>query len=261
MIKKLRFVSAGHFTSSEEWRHPVVTISSWELVYMIEGEAHLYEGELRFSIGAGDAFLLAPGIEHGGLELSRGTTSFFWVHVSADKADSAILSALPKVMRSANFTQIPTLARQLIHRANHSVYSSEIKDMAATLLFSEYEVFASKNADNGDGLVNKIREWVRINSEKPIRVCDVAHEFGYNVDYVARVFKKRTGVSIKLFINDMRMNFLRNQLLSTDMPLKRIASDFGFEDYKSFLKFFTYHEGVTPTEFRESCYMTHKNNH
>ena len=107
--------------------------------------------------------------------------------------------------------------------------------------------------------MNKIREWVRINSEKPLRVSDIAGEFGYNVDYLARIFKKITGISIKTFINDMRMNLLRNQLLSTDLPLKRIASDFGFDDYKSFLKFFTYHEGVTPTEFRESCYMTHKN--
>ena len=133
--------------------------------------------------------------------------------------------------------------------------------MAATLLFAEYEVFSKENSNSGDGLVNRMQEWVRINSEKSIGVAEVAEEFGYNVDYAARIFKKRTGISLKEFINDMRMNFLRNQLHSTDLPLKRIASDSGFEDYKSFLKFFTYHEGVTPTEFRKSCYMTHKNKH
>ena len=260
MIKNLKFKSAGHFSTKEKWRHPRPAVSSWEMIYMIEGEAHLFEGEDRFSVSAGDAVLLSSGVEHGGFEFSYSPTSFFWVHVTADGEASSALSELPRIMRSADMTQIPVLARQLLHRANHPAYTSEIKDLAATLLFSEYEVFAVENADGGDNLVNGIREWVRINSEKPLRVADIADELGYNVDYLSRVFKARTGISIKLFINNMRMNFLRNQLLSTDLPLKRIASDFGFEDYKSFLKFFTYHEGMTPTEFRESCYMTYKNN-
>ena len=96
--------------------------------------------------------------------------------------------------------------------------------------------------------------------ERAIRVGEIAYALGYNPDYLARVFKKRTGDSIKAYIDDIKMNFIRNQLLSTDLPLERIALDFGFEDYKAFLKFLTYHEGITPTEFRESCYMTHKNN-
>ena len=56
MIKKLRFVSSGHFTANEPWSHPTIAISTWEMIYMIEGEAHLYEGDTRFSVGAGDAF-------------------------------------------------------------------------------------------------------------------------------------------------------------------------------------------------------------
>ena len=260
MIKNLKFKSAGHFSTGEKWAHPSTTVASWEMIYMIEGEAHIYVGDTRISVGKGDALLMPPGIEHGGFKESYGATSFFWVHVNCDKESGEALRSLPTVMPSADFTQIPTLTRQLIHRARHNVYSSEIKDLAATLLFSEYEVFARKNAGSGDSLVNRISEWVRINSEKPLRVSDLALEFGYNEDYLSRIFKKRTGISIKLFINDMRMNLLRNQLLSTDLPLKRIAADFGFEDCKSFLKFFTYHEGITPTEFRESCYMTYRNN-
>ena len=260
MIKNLKFKSAGHFSTKKKWRHPTATVSTWEMIYMIEGEAHLYEGDSHFDAGAGDAFIFTPGLEHGGVEYSEGTTSFFWIHIFADKEDAEILSSLPKIMRSVNYTQIPILARQLLHRASHSVYSDGIKDLAATLLFAEYETFAKESADCGDGLVNKIKEWVRINSERPICISEVAAEFGYNEDYIARAFKKRTGMPIKLFINGMRMNLLRNRLLSTDLPLKRIASDFGFEDYKSFLKFFTYHEGVTPTEFRKSCYMTYTNN-
>ena len=260
MIKNLKFVSAGHFTSNGKWRHPSAIVSTWELIYMIEGEAHLYEGERRFDAASGDVFIFAPGIEHGGVEFSRGTASFFWVHVSADKEASLILSSFPKVMPSVKHTQIPILARQLLHRASHSVYSSEIRDLFATMLFAEYEVLAKETVTVGDALINKIREWVRINVEKPLLVCDIAREFGYNEDYIARIFKERVGMPLKAFINDMRMNALRNQLLSTDLPLKRIASDFGFADYKTFLKFFTYHEGITPTEFRESCYMTRKNN-
>ena len=40
----------------------------------------------------------------------------------------------------------------------------------------------------------------------------------------------------------------------------RMAKAAGFDDYRAFLKFFRYHEGLTPTEFRNLYYNTHTNN-
>ena len=49
-------------------------------------------------------------------------------------------------------------------------------------------------------------------------------------------------------------------LLETEHTLAEVADLSGFTDYKLFLKFFKYHEGMTPTEFREVYYSQHTNN-
>lgn len=263
MLEDVKFVSAGHFTSREFWKHPVIKISTWEFLYVTEGEVHIYEGQCEFSLRAGDAMLLAPGVEHGGVRKSRSRVSFIWIHISCDGKESInYLSSLAKPLRSVQTTQIPMMARQLLHRASHTIYSEDMLDMTAWLFVMEYALFAQKRdipSESGE-LVNRIREWVKINSDKKLSVYSVAEKFGYNEDYITRLFKNKSGLPLKSFIDDMRMNFLRAQLLTTDKPLKQIALDSDFDDYKAFLKFFTYHEGATPTEFRKSCYMTHTNN-
>jgi len=94
-----------------------------------------------------------------------------------------------------------------------------------------------------------------------LTAAEVAGQFGYNEDYLTRIFRKKTGVGLKNWINKTRMDHLRTELLTTDAPLKTIAYNAGFSDYKAFLKYFTYHESITPTALREHFYHMHTNNH
>ena len=262
MIPNVKFYSAGHFTSTGRWRHPVITRRTWEFIYLIEGEAHIYAGEESFHIKAGDALLLPAGVEHGGSEESAERVSFIWMHfLTEDAAAEAHLSSLPRLVKSVGATPLPSLARTILHKSRLSVYKKDLLDASAALFVLEYETWSGKCAlDKGGALIQRVGEWVRINSDKPLTVIDVADEFGYNPDYLSSLFRRKTGGSLKSLIDEGRMNALRTALLTTDTPLKQIAMDHSFADYKAFLKFFTYHEGMTPTEYRESCYMTHKNN-
>ena len=222
----------------------------------------MYTGSERFTAAAGDAFLLPADEEHGGTSDSDGSVSFIWLHFLASDSDaSALLASLPRLISSVGSTPLPSLARTLLHKSRLALYKSEVLDAAAALFVLEYGTWgADVSEKEGGELIHRAREWVRINSDKPLSVTDVAAELGYNADYLSALFKRKSGESLKSYIDSMRMNALRTQLLTTDLPLKSIAADFGFQDYKAFLKFFTYHEGMTPTEYREACYMTHKNN-
>ena len=55
------------------------------------------------------------------------------------------------------------------------------------------------------------------------------------------------------------MDHIKKLLLTGDMTLTQIASSTGFAEYKYFLKFFKYHEGITPTQFLASYPKTHIN--
>lgn len=262
MIPDIKFISAGHFASQEEWTHPTVSVASFEFIYMTEGVAHLYEGVEEIILKAGDVLLFSPNVIHGGAEPSSERVSFLWAHVEAENEESArFLRSLPRVMRSVEDSLMPSEMRRLLHRASSDFYTDGERTLCAKMLVCEYSVLATERERYGaeNGLVNRVREWVRINSDTKLTVADVAREFGYNEDYVTRLFKKKTRISLKNYIDEGRMNLLRTALSTTDTPLKEIARKMGFDDCKSFLKFFSYHEGVTPTEFRESCRNTHRN--
>ena len=57
-----------------------------------------------------------------------------------------------------------------------------------------------------------------------------------------------------------RCRTAKRLLLESDLSLYEIADRVGIPDYKLFLKFFKYHEGMTPSEFRTLYPSMHTNN-
>lgn len=263
----MEYVFGGKFTSQGTWIHPVGTYDTWEFIYMIRGCAYLYEGERRMSAGAGDCLLLRPGREHGGYAHSEETVSFFWLHgktAGADTHADEALSRLPLHAKGLQNTQIPILCRQLLHSSSLQTYPSSVSDALLGMLLTEYAVHTrSKEAEENeeDRLVNDIAEYIRINAGLMLTAAAVAEHFQYHEDYLTRLFRQKRGVGIKAYIDEMRLAHIRTLLLTTDAPLKSIAAQSGFDDYKAFLKYFTYHEDITPTQLRKRFYRTHTNNH
>ena len=71
------YLYSGLFETQEEWSHPHRVIDSYEILYVVAGEVYLEEEGERFSLKAGDVYLLRPDCRHGGYRISRGKTSFY----------------------------------------------------------------------------------------------------------------------------------------------------------------------------------------
>ena len=69
------FSNMGLFDTEADWIHPTVTINTYELIFVTEGEVKIREKEKNFRFKKGDMLLLEPGLEHGGTEESRGHTA------------------------------------------------------------------------------------------------------------------------------------------------------------------------------------------
>ena len=91
--------------------------------------------------------------------------------------------------------------------------------------------------------------WIRANRDLPLRVSQVAAHLGYHPHYLNRLFKSVFRKSVKEYIDTERMKHIKSLLLTSQTTLSEISTRAGFSDYKCFLKFFKYHEGMTPTEF------------
>lgn len=256
----IRYASGGRFSTADIWRHPDTAVPTWEFIYMLKGQAFLYVGNERYTISEGAVTLFPPNIRHGGWKPSPGPVSFFWLHFSIDPAREQTVSALPRYRDFPDGTQLSVLCRQLLHFSVVREYPHAMSDAFMSMILTEYAVRLKKpEIQKESRLVSDVADWIRENCDRPLTARMVAEHFLYHEDYLSRLFRQKLGKTLKQYIDEIRMGRLRQLLLTTDEPLKSIALRTGFDDYKAFLKYFTYHESVTPTKLREQYYRMHQN--
>lgn len=251
MFEKVEFVSCGKFISKGEWIHPRRIIDSYEIIFVLEGQVFIKEGNEEYLIEKNSAILLRPEVEHLGYKRSENT-SFYWLHFIG--CPSGFGSNIKVINNPYN---VSLFFKQLLH------FSSEGKDKEALSYLTRlvlFEFFENNENNTERKLLNQIKEWVKNNSDIDIKVSDVAKQFGYNADYISRLFKNNMKISLKNYIDNNRIRYIKNILLNTDDTLLEISEKCGFSDYKYFLKFFKYHEKLTPTEFCNLYSRTKINN-
>lgn len=242
----------GEFRSHEEWIHSERTINSHELIFVIEGCVHLYEESTFYTISPGEFIILEPGKKHGGWQTSEGTTSFFWFHFHTDMH-------LPlKYYNGAETYDVRYLLKKLLHMTNTPTYSKSHADAVGLLIFYELMHIAA-DSEIHNSTTGKVSEYIRINIDKELTVSSIASVFRYSPDYLSKLFRQNYGTSLKEYISLKKMQTSKQLLLSTDLSVKEIAPKLGFKTENLFIKFFIYHEKISPTKFRNKFFNTHMN--
>lgn len=109
-------------------------------------------------------------------------------------------------------------------------------------------------------MASKITEYIRNNIKSGITVSEVADHFGYNADYIGKYFKSIHGIGLKEYLALQRVRLAKDLLLTTDMSVNQISRELGYSNDNLFIKFFTYHEKISPTAFKNKYSNTRINN-
>ena len=249
MHKKLKYITGGFFSTDGVWKHICRTMDTSEIIVMTEGNAYMFVEDKEYALSRGDVLFIPRGAYHGGVKDSVGV-SFFWIHYTDE---DGIKDGY--VLKPVNTDRAITLARELLHFAGSDGYPKECLDAMCYVLLCEIE----RREPDRDKLTEEIDEWIRKNRKNKIGVKDVAMHFGYCEDYVSRAYKKGTGNRLKDTIDRIRLEGIKADLQITSQTLAEIGYAYGFSEYKYFLKFFKYHEGVSPTEYRDMYTKMHTN--
>lgn len=241
MFETVRYISCGKFISSSEWIHQDRVIDSYEMIFVTKGFVYINENGCDYALQADDAIILQPGVRHYGYQSSTDT-EFFWVHWQSDAAFSLDI----KHRKIEDPYSISLYFRQLL-QCRIEGKPAECFDYLARLILAELH-FNSSNP-NVNHTAETVAAWIKANRHTAIKAAQVAAYFGYNVDYLNKMFKASFLKSIKEYIDDERMKYIKAMMLSQNLSLNEVAVQAGFTDYKYFLKFFKYHEGITPTQF------------
>lgn len=253
MFENVQYCGAGKFISQGTWIHPDRMIDSYEILFVTKGEVSIIENEIKYCLKKDEILILQPHLRHYGYHPSTNT-EFFWLHWYGGPE----ISPQMKHRKIANPYDISMYLRQLLE-ARVMQKPSEALDYLTRLVL--IELFSNSQQPNVNHIAEKVSAWIQTNCHLPITESQIAAQFGYNVDYLNRMFKANFSKTLKQAINDQRMKYIKSLMLCEDLTLKEIAEKSGFSEYKYFLKFFKYHEGITPTQFYKQNAKLHINSH
>lgn len=99
--------------------------------------------------------------------------------------------------------------------------------------------------------VERAKRYILSHLEEEISREDVAGFVYLHPDYLTKLFKDETGMTITDYIYEERMNLAKSLLLTTNQTIKDIAVRVGYSNFSHFSKMFARYFGMTPKEFRK----------
>ncbi|SFS02083.1 response regulator transcription factor [Anaeromicropila populeti] len=110
----------------------------------------------------------------------------------------------------------------------------------------EYEVTKSVT------VIDKINNYIHQHYSENIGRNDIAKKFYLSPEYLSKLYKKRTGVNLKEYINEYRIEKAKELLKAGEKNISNIAESVGFDNYSYFSTIFKKITGVSPKEYREN---------
>lgn len=270
----LTLVECGRFIAEETWTHKSSTRKSdTEIMIGLSGNVPLFIGSERFNLTPGTVLVNFPKETIVGAHEAKIPSEFIWIHVinraplqvkrELDDEDfSEHIAVLPRFFRMAEPNRTLVLGTQLLDVAHHQGHVSSA-DYAATLLLSEISndyVNQLSASTNDESKVTQIKEWVRLNINKELTVHDIAEHFEINQNYLAVMFKKITGSTVKKYLNSLKIDQAKYLLLTTSASVQEISEMSYFNDYKYFFRIFKNSTNLTPAKYRNTFTRTFLNN-
>lgn len=98
----------------------------------------------------------------------------------------------------------------------------------------------------GSNVLRSAAAFVHKNSNKPIRVQDVAAEAGVSRQHLARIWKNQTGITLRSHLNALRLDRAKVLLKARNRKIIDTAMDCGFGSLSQFNRAFLQATGLSP---------------
>lgn len=110
----------------------------------------------------------------------------------------------------------------------------------------EYEEEIAKAAT----IIDKINSFIHEHYMEDISRNEIAGEFYLTPSYLAKLYKRKTGVNVKDYINEYRIEKAKELLKSGECNVGNVAEKVGFDNFSYFSTIFKKMTGVSPKEYR-----------
>ena len=243
-------VSNFFYVNSPSWQYAKRNPGSKNnIIFVTEGVLYMELEDTRYAIKKNEFLFMPYGSKSRGYRASDKPTSFYHIIFSSEEP----LEFEPYFSIS-DTKNIHTLYALLTEISKFKDYSSDVKNALLRALLHEMS-YQMKHKDsqippNDVSLVELIKKYIRDTLHRSVTVEDVAHHFGFSAKHVSRLFSAEEHVTVKAYINTLKVKGIEEYLLSTNLSISALAERFGFSNADALNRYYKYHTGKTIKEFR-----------
>lgn len=132
--------------------------------------------------------------------------------------------------------------------------SAKLRSFARLMgIVAEYLTNYNRITTKADSVPEQIKKFINQNYSKSVTLDEIANRFDCSKSTIMNVFRKKYGITVIAYLNQVRLEQAGKLICDTDLSFKEIAGECGFYDQNYFSKQFNSKFGCSPTAFRISC--------
>lgn len=144
------------------------------------------------------------------------------------------------------YFQSTLLMHKNINRVN-------FRSTAVNIINDYYNAMLKENIIIINPFLKDVLEYIENNISNSITLEETAKEMFVNKSYLSHIFKQKIGQTFNIYVTNRKLNYARDLLINTDMPVVTISDMCGFKNPAYFSTVFSKHLGLSPAKFRKNA--------
>lgn len=242
--------------------------SFFEICYVMDGVGTYEEGNRRYPLSRGTLFMSRPHIKHQIISedgLGIVFVAFELIPSESSEEGGRRFRSLEKsaVFHLEHAENTPAVLMWMallkyVQQARHFA-ADGIGNLSCALLASFESTFADQRqnpktgatAPSSSTLIHRAKLYIRDNLSQELKLSQVAKHLHVSPRYLSRLFTEELGQSYTQYVRKERIRQAVVLLSSTDLSIKQIAEETGFDTVHYFTAVFKSEMGEPPGQFRK----------
>ncbi|GAB2532195.1 response regulator transcription factor [Gracilibacillus alcaliphilus] len=148
------------------------------------------------------------------------------------------------------------LANKLFQKEIHDfLFTQSSRSIDDLLIYLSYLLRVALDyiefSNSQKSVVQTICEFIDLHYAENITRATMAKIVFLSPDYIAKIFKKETGLPLVQYLINKRVDVAKDLLKNTNLPIHTISDRVGYDNYSYFTKLFKKETGYTPLDYRK----------
>lgn len=243
----------------------------YEIYLFIRGNTKIYVEQSCYQLASGDCIMIHPGQLHRSIVIDTDPYERIGINITEEalkmlsSASTDLLACFHMSeeqriihLSAYDMEQYITLADGYLNfsRSSQSQYGSDLMGihfLTEMILFINRLFCDPKRRRYDDvmpALVSNTMQYVEEHLAEDISLTRLSRSLNYSSKYISVQFKAHTGLSLREYILDQRVECAK-RFLAAGSSVSQACLDSGFSDYSNFIRSFKKKTGISPGRFRK----------